>query len=74
MTKENGHCPKLMAITLELHEFEEYLEELLGGDCYAHDYAQVGNEHFYLIESNRLDFIKTTLYDKFKLLLMGTNL
>ena len=67
MTKpDNGHCPVLKSITAELDEFEDYLNYLLGEDCYAHDYCQVANKHYYMIESDRLSYIKRMILQRFE--------
>ena len=66
MNDENGHCPVLKSISSEMDEFREYLDYLFGEDCYAHDYAQIGKKHYYMVDSDRLDFIKKTLLLRFE--------
>ena len=45
--------------------YTEYLDGLLGEDCYIHDYALIGKEHYWIYSSERIDRIKKALIKKY---------
>ena len=52
-----------------IEHFTEYLNKLLEDDCYVHNFALIGGEHYWIYSTDRMTRIKEALIKKYSELL-----